>query len=91
MYRSSWNLRNFKKGLRLVENIARQNTTREVDFATGYAIAHVADLKEHGRITKAQKKALEDLIYDTAEDTIDEIERDEHGVVEDGLHILSMR
>ena len=91
MYRSSWNLRNFKKGLRFVENIAKRGSVREVDYATGYAIASVKDMKSHGRITHAQQKALEDLIYETAEDTIDEIERDEHEVVEDGLHILSMR
>ena len=60
MYKSSWNVRNFKKGLRFVENIAKQGSVREVDYATGYAIASVKDMKSHGRITHAQQKALED-------------------------------
>lgn len=87
MYKSSWNLRNFKKGLRFVENIAKQGSVREVDYATGYAIASVKDMKSHGRITHAQQKALEDLIHETADATIDEINHDADEV--EGIHILS--
>ena len=70
-----------------MENIAKQGNVREVDYATGYAIASVKDMKSHGRITHAQQKALEDLIYETADATIDEINHDADEA--EGIHILS--
>lgn len=87
MYKSSWNLRNFKKGLRFVEEIAKQSSVRDVDYTTGYAIASVKNMRSQGKITKAQEKALEDLICETAEDTIDEINHDANEAA--GIHILS--
>lgn len=59
--------------MKLVEGIAKANNIREVDFATGYAIASIAQMKKQGKITHAQRKALEDLAYNTADDTAKEI------------------
>jgi len=77
MYKSLFNLRNFKKGLRLVEIIAKQNDQRAIDYACGYAIASIKAMKKAGKITKNQEKALIDLAYDTADDTTAEIYEDE--------------
>ena len=78
MYKSNYNLRNFKKGLRLVEEIARQNNPRGVDYMTGYAVATVKEMRKSGKITRRQMKALEDLIFETAEETDREIADDEN-------------
>ena len=78
--------KHYTKGFAPV-NIECIDITRHMDFCLGNAFKYVWRAGKKG----GKKKALEDLIYETAEDTIDEIERDEHEVVEDGLHILSMR
>lgn len=84
-----WNLRNFKKGLKLVEKIAKSNDIREVDFATGYAIASVAQMKKQGKITQAQRKALEDLIYNTADDTAKEIKENSGSLYTEENEVLA--
>lgn len=85
MYKSLFNLRNFKKGLRLIDNITRQNTTRAVDYFHGYAVASVKEAAKRGRITHNQEKALCDLADEAAADTTAEIREDEDEAETDTL------
>ena len=72
-----------------VEKIAKSNDIREVDFATGYAIASVAQMKKQGKITQAQRKALEDLIYNTADDTAKEIKENSGSLYTEDNEVLA--
>lgn len=84
MYKSNFNLRNFKKGLRLVEEIARQNNPRGVDYMTGFCIASIKEMRKAGKITRRQQKALEDLAFETAEQTDKDITDDEEEATYNG-------
>ena len=90
MYKSLFNLRNFKKGLRLVEAIAKQNSEHAVDYACGYAVAIIGEQRKGGRITKNQEKALVDLAYETADDTIAEILKDVEATSKEELKVLDL-
>lgn len=74
---SKWNLRNFKKGIKKVEDIARQSKRRLVDYKTGYAIAVFEQWRRQGKITRTQAKALKDLALETCDQTIADILEDE--------------
>ena len=82
MVKYTRNLRNFKKGLRLVENITKQKDERQVTFACGFCVASVKEMKKHGRITRNQLKALEDLAFEAADDTIAELSNEESANLE---------
>lgn len=90
MYKSLFNLRNFKKGLRLIEAIAKQNDEHAVDYACGYAVATIKAQRKGGRITKNQEKALVDLAYETADETIAEILKDVEVTSKEDLKVLDL-
>ena len=89
MYKSTWNLRNLKKCLRLVEEISRQDTDRDVNYALGYCTAHIKEQRKHGRITRNQEKALIDLAFEAANDTVRDIAKDEEDANRRAIAVLN--
>ena len=79
---TKWHLRNFRKGLRLVEKIAHEEDVRRVDYTLGFAVASIKQLQQRGRITKKQGQALIELAYEVADNTTDEITSGEMRVID---------
>lgn len=88
MYKSTWNLRNFKKCLRLVEEVSRQDTDRDVNYVAGYAVATIKERRKRGRITRNQEKALIDLVFEAANETVRDILKDEEDANRQAISIL---
>ena len=73
MHKSNFAAQNIKEALFFTDEITRQFTVNAVAYVLGYSIARVREMAKNGAITRIQQKALEDILNEVAEDTINDI------------------